>query len=246
MPKEFWHNFQLFLHGNRLPSYLVQILKITGYDSALSIELLDRDKIKEIESDIRKRFRASSELFKKTVYENQNIKNFEFLPGHVTLFLGLGSYIKKYLEISLRDQRKYKGKGLDTIEEEVEIISKEEQDTLKKNLIKKVVKLAENLALSTEQISQENIDGDLQVIINSHNLVVYKCIFKCNFHDCESKIPCIFNKYWQISNLIKHIKTHQTETRKPSEKVVQELQKILNQTPNQAELLANSSHTSEK
>lgn len=147
MPKDFWHNFQLYLRENQLPSYLVKILKITGYDSAISIELLNKEKIKEIESDIQNRFSESSassasrELFKKTVYENVDVKKFEFLPGHITLFLALGPYIKKYLEKSFRDdaaqsQRLY-SESLDIIEEEIELISEKERAALKENLIKK-------------------------------------------------------------------------------------------------------------
>lgn len=98
MPKEFWNCFQLFLGQSKLPSFLVDILKIIGYDSPISIELFDKEKLSEIEKFIGTNYGCGSVLLKRTIYENK--ETFRLLPGHVTLLLGIKSYASKFLETS--------------------------------------------------------------------------------------------------------------------------------------------------
>lgn len=57
--------------------------------------------------------------------------------------------------------------------------------------------------------------GDIQTCISRAGKVVYKCSVPCP--SCDSKIPCIFNKSWQISNLEKHLKQNYENERKAKE-----------------------------
>lgn len=246
MPKDFWNNFQIYLRENRLPTFIVEILKKTGYDSPFSIELLDKEKVIGIEQTINKRFNDIKSIFEGTEYES--IDTFEFLPGHVTLLLGIGVYVRKYLGKYLDksfDRKKPRNQGnLTTINEdetttEVEILSEDELEKLKESLVNKVVNYLKKYNLSIENISLNNIKGTLDAIISSKGAIVYKCIFCCGIDSCELSVPCIFNKHWQISNLERHIKTHIVTTRKPDAQTVVQLQKVLsgptkNQSSNSA------------
>lgn len=236
MPKDFWSNFQLFLRENRLPSLIVQILNKTGYDTPFSIELLDQEKIKGIEQIINKRFDSISSIFKDTEYENSDTKvdTFEFLPGHITLLLGIGVYVKKYLGQSFENKKSKRFGKLSTIPEdletETELYSEEEREQLKKSLVKKVLNFSKKFNLSVENISHNSIKGNLEVILKKNGVIVYKCTFCCSIDSCEVSIPCIFNKYWLISNLERHIKTHIVDTRKPDAKTVHDLNELIKST----------------
>lgn len=140
MVKEFWNCFQSFLGINKLPSFLVEILKITGYDSPISIELLDREKLVEIETFIETNFGCAHSLFKGTVYENK--ENFRFLPGHTTLLFGLKVYAHKYLYSGLKKEKVgVENRELSPIQEEIEeieLLSSVELNALTTKLIKKI------------------------------------------------------------------------------------------------------------
>lgn len=227
MPKDFWSTFQLYLRENRLPNLIVEILKKTGYDSPLSIELLEDDKIKGIEESIQKRFNSFNQLFKDTEYEN--IETFEFLPGHKTLLLGIRIYVKKYLEKNLSAKRNNRLPAIveECSETELELFSDIEKENLKKKLIEKVEKFSKKFNISTESLSQNNIRGDLDAIIKADNHIVYKCKFHCSIGDCQYITPCLYNKHWQISNLEKHLKTHIETTRRPNKAILSALDNIL-------------------
>lgn len=221
MVKEFWNSFQLFLGKNNLPSFLVEILKLTGYDSPISIELLDRERIVEIEVFIETNYGCAHNLFKSTVYENR--EEFRFLPGHATLLLGLKTYAHKYLNSGLKKKKVGQIQDLSPIPEQVEVLSTNELDKLKTNLIQKITKFCKKKHIDTENLSNSCIEGDLEIIVNRNGVPVYKAIFSCPI--CEVKTPCLHNTYWQVSNLEKHIQIHQP--RKPQPEVVDKLKAIL-------------------
>lgn len=230
MPKEFWNCFQLFLGQSKLPFFFVEILKISVYDSPISIELLDREKLGEIEQFIDTNFGCANDLLKNTVYENKEV--FRFLPGHITLLLGLKTYAQKFIETGFKKRKNSKQQDrefirdpsdeLDAISEEVEIPSTDDLNKLKEALITKITNFCRKQNITVDKISNDCVKDDLQVIINTNGDQVFKCIFVCH---CEVKIPCIHNKYWQISNIERHLKIHKTH--KPTAAVNEQLTKIL-------------------
>lgn len=238
MPKEFWNCFQLFLGQSKLPSFLIELLKITGYDSPISIELIDEEKICEIENFIENNFGCTSDLLKSTVYENREV--FRFLPGHVTLLLGLKKYAKTFLEIGFKKRKNTKQQNhvlgrelpqespdeLDTINEEVEVPSEDELSKLTDTLITKIKVFCRKQDIETENITSQCISEQLQVIINTNGGNVFKCVFSCH---CGVRIPCIHNKYWQVANLEKHLKKHRT--RRPNPAIAEKLNQILQSNP---------------
>lgn len=224
MPKDFWNSFQLYLSDSKLPPFLVEILKLSGYDSPISIELIDREKIIEIENFIEKNFGCTSALLKCTVYEHKD--KFCFLPGHVTLLLGLKKYAKQFLEKTLKVGQKRQ--VLSTISEEYELLASGEVENLKIALIEKLLKYCRKLNICTDNLTKDCIQTDLEIIINTRGETVYKCVVDCNL--CATKVPCIYNKYWQVSNLERHLKTHE-EPRKPDAQTAQKLSEILKTNP---------------
>lgn len=97
--KDFWFSFQKYLGNNQLPTFIVEIFKVTGYDTAIAIQTLNENKIEEIESFIELNAVDYSFLCG-TAYEN--ISKFKLLPGHVSLMLGSVFYAKKFIEENLK------------------------------------------------------------------------------------------------------------------------------------------------
>lgn len=181
MGKEFWSCFQLFLGHSKLPSFLVDILKVTGYDSPISVELLDKEKIGEIQTFIEANYGCTHILLKDTVYENK--EEFRLLPGHITLLLGLKTYANKYLDLGIKKQKeksdstKYKVNELDTVPEEVEVLSSDELNKLKTLVVQKISKYCRKINIDTENLSNSLIGDDWEIIINSNGKAIYKTIF---------------------------------------------------------------------
>lgn len=210
MVKDFWNCFQIYLGNSKLPNFLVDILKKTGYDSPISIELLDGERINEIEIFIESNYGCAHSLLKETIYENK--ENFKFLPGHLTLLAGLKTYATKFIESGLKKQKSTfaakfnRGRELSTISEEIEVLSPIELEILKSGLVKKIGKFCRKYNINAENISIDSV-GDCEIIINTNGQSIIKTTFACPV--CNTTVPCICNQYWQVSNLEKHIKTHQ-------------------------------------
>lgn len=83
-------NFSQILRKH-LPEYLVQFLKICGYNSAFTIKSLNKDSLNEIEKFVSER----SSLFNNVTLPNSyDLENFKFPPGHRLLLLNLPNFIK--------------------------------------------------------------------------------------------------------------------------------------------------------
>lgn len=188
-----WNRIERNLKS-KFPKELKAILNITGFDSELSLKQIDEKAIKSIEQFVNENI-ASNNLevlsaLKGSTYENKSLP-FHFLLGHKLLILSIPT------KVDLIEGNKTKRRNrLDDDSEESEIRSPEEH---KKLLLLKLKKYAENHALNFE-FNESNITKIQQ--LNKKT----KCVLKCCF--CERKIPCTFVNYWEISNLIKHIRDH--------------------------------------
>lgn len=73
----------------------------------------------------------------------------------------------------------------------------------------------------TKYNSKNKVDIQLEVkhILNYRNIIngVTKCDIECP--SCLKKIPCIFKKYWLVSNIEKHFHTHVKQTGNQNEPV---------------------------
>lgn len=157
-------------------------------------------------------------------YANQ--EKFEFLPGHKKLILGLRNRVKDFIDSNSKPSSKPKDlvetstkKTVETsnnttetesISESVELLSEEELENLKKELVARLNRTAKSNTgiLFTEN----NIIGTVDAYISTNSRVTatriasYKCVVKCTH--CDKTVPCTFNKRWETSNLEAHLQKH--------------------------------------
>lgn len=88
---EFWPSFKAFL-GNNFPDYLAEILIASGYETALAVQLLNPNNIKDLEVYVHENLRH---LLRNTTYV-KNSAEFHFPPGHRSLLLNLPDQIQKF------------------------------------------------------------------------------------------------------------------------------------------------------
>lgn len=76
----------------------------------------------------------------------------------------------------------------------------------------KITKFNRKNSIDADNIGDQSV-GDFEIISNSNGESVIKTSFTCPV--CETEIACLYNQYWQVSNLEKHIKKHQTRKLPP-------------------------------
>lgn len=217
--KSFWYSFQYFLGESKLPTFIVEILKFSGYDSAIALQFLSDGDIENIETFIEK---AKNKFFLIGSL-HENVTPFEFRPGHKALLLGLKHYAEKFVEKGLK--KKENICALETIEEVT--IENLEEESIKKVLLDKIKKFNRQNNISNGNLSNEHISESLVIARNNRNEIVYKCSVKCHLCSADFYTPCIYNKHWQISNLEKHIKTHSRSSSEQCAKISEKNQKEL-------------------
>lgn len=179
--------------GERLPNGLEKIIEHAGYDTKSSLELLDEDKIKEIENHVNEyKF-----LLTGTVYENtlqQNI-NFKFKPGHKTLLLALS---KKLNKKTISSQAKKLKLVSDLENSDPKIIRKDiNTNELIESLIQKVIKFAEK-----KKFEIIFVPSNIELSIEKEKI---KCSVQCPI--CNKKIQVQYTTYWLLSNFERHLKS---------------------------------------
>lgn len=184
--KSFWHSFQYFLGESKLPNFIVEILKFSGYDSAISLQFLSENDIKDIETFVEK---ATNKFFLiGSLYEN--LTPFEFRPGHKALLFGLKHYAEKFVEKGLKVKKKVNICSLDTIIEE-ETIANSEEESIKQKLLDKIKKFNRQNKISNDNLSNEHISESLVIARNNRNEIVYKCSVKCHICADNFYTACI-------------------------------------------------------
>lgn len=156
-----------------------------GFEDEISIGQINESAIKKIEEFVRN----NKELLKDTKFENKS-ENFEFLLGHRCLLLELPNKVRDFVE----SNRKRKGSvkiNIDNIDE----------DFAKNRLIRKLNNYSYKFALGFVIRSE-----DILQLEKIHQ--VFKCKVRCPFVVCTVQKICSFKTYWEVSNFIKHVKTH--------------------------------------
>lgn len=85
---DFWPKFEYHIR-DRIPDFLIKLLKKAGYDTAFSIKLLNNELLDELES-------FANEQQKPQLQPEQ--KRFKLLPGHRATLLALPSIVDEYVE----------------------------------------------------------------------------------------------------------------------------------------------------
>lgn len=198
-----WRKFEPVIR-NRLPSFVISILKNTGYDNIAALQRINSEEITIIEKYAQDNL---IELIKKDKQYSHQAENFKFLPGHKAALIALPEIVKDYVEnyeSKLKSKSKKSKCDSNQLVETLEInFTKEDENLLKASLLKKVENYAQTVLKSDLQLPEENI-SHLDVAFNKAGDIIKKCVVKCI--KCDIKTSCSFNKVWQISNFEKHLK----------------------------------------
>lgn len=209
--KDYLSKLQEFLN-NQIPDVILQLLRKTGFDSAIAIQTFDLDLIKSVETYINSSD-SIIEFLENTDYKNE--KPFAFMPGHKALLIGLQKKsleFEEYLKLSSNQVPKCVNKKLinqanasearneDIDEEDPATFTKEHINLLHTKVVKFVKKKnIENIILDIGPVSES---------LNKQGQRVFKCMLKCLI--CAIRIPCSMTTFWQISNYENHLKRHLT------------------------------------
>lgn len=169
------------MNGKKLPAFIVDVLKYSGFDTKIALANINSEDINAIEKFIDENSTKFVESFKNSVYEN--IKPFKFIPGHRALILNIPIVLKEHEVL-----KKPKSTRKELSENE-----------LKELLISKIQNYEQKyhyeFKLTIDDIkSFETVNGE------------YKCYVNCKF--CAKSFLCTFKMHWMTSNLFKHLKTH--------------------------------------
>lgn len=166
------------------------ILTSCGYNNAWAFKDVDQEKITEIESFIETSNRKIAESFD----EYKGKRPFTFLPGHRSLILGIKNQI-----LLIEDINKPKKPNTKSVPDEKDLIAM---------LIKQVSQYSSRLSLKLNwndavQKFEGTTDGDDTSI---------QCVLSCPL--CYANRTIRFDKYWRVSNLFKHLRSHIQSTGK--------------------------------
>lgn len=170
-----------------MPNDIKIILYECGYNSLLSISVLKEQDLVQIETYLCSK-REKLQLLKDYKFEEQ----FNLLPGHRTLIVGLASRVQEYLN-HVKEQSPTKQPRIN------QIITKSD-DELKIELTKKLTNFLKKLNYSIEF----EIEKDISEFKKEGNS--YRCKVRCPF--CDKLISCSCSSHWAVSNLELHLKTH--------------------------------------
>lgn len=134
---------------------------------------------------------------------------FSFLPGHRKLLLALPqkvhSFKNKRCKKNLFNTSKKDAQF--EIVEEIELPNEQDLKQLKEYPLKRLNKSECAVRINAVFVASNFVEIETYIC---HSVVAklkpaYKCLIKCT--ECETKIPCTHNGYWQIGNLEKHLRT---------------------------------------
>lgn len=170
---QFWGKFQAFI-GSSVPEILVKILISAGYDNALSIAELDETDINVLQTYTQTNLKSL--LDESTLYKN--CEKFEFLPGHQRTILKISEKAKEYIE---------KKKSDNSTVQEFELLTDEEVNKLKENLLTKLNSVVIQNHLNI-QFTENSLMSAIDAYIShnsrhSKNKPSYKCHLKCTMCD---------------------------------------------------------------
>lgn len=196
------HKLEKFI-GDKYPVFIVKVLDSCAFNLH-SLSLLNENTIEEIEKLIRK----NPELVKDSIYEKNDITNFEFKLGHRLLLLNIPNTIKLYREQKTKESKSPKSidaKSKNVVDSKIIDLKSSALLTKLENYEKKF-----NLKLS---VTREHIKDFKET--NSG----FKCTINCP--RCDTTFTCYNNSgdCWIVSNFTNHSRLHLgLHIQKPSEK----------------------------
>lgn len=215
---------------NACPDFIVKTLIRAGFDSALSLSEIEESDIVNIQNYAAEKCQHLIEL--DTVNGEPKLK-----PGHRKLILAISNKAKQFLQEKTSAKNDQENTVLEGRREEIELLSPDEINILKENLISKLNACAQNNDLNitfTQNVITKisRIDPYISKARSATTKSSYKCFVKCVL--CTKTVPCTHNGHWQTSNLEKHLKSEANALQSSSQEIHKnsqnalELQAVLN------------------
>lgn len=188
---DFYDELEFHLSANgiisTIPSAIKEIMTEVGYNSAMSIQLIDEDKLNFIEQYAEENYRNVVDTFK----EYSNTKPFKFLPGHRECIFGIREEIVKM-------QSRKTAKTVKTSDVNIDITVEE----LKSSLEEQVANYADSIGLT---------DMDWSGAINKFKMikkgnVIAVCDVVCP--QCTVPTGVSYGTCWKVSNVFRHLRKH--------------------------------------
>lgn len=176
--------------GSKIPAFIVNILIESGFESEIALRQLNEESVTEIEEFVN----VKRDLLINTSYAELGIDEpFKFLIGHKKILLSIPNQIK----IS----KSSKKKGENTVEtDSIEPV----------NVVKQTEKVVNKLQNFIRTIGFDfNLNSQCIFDFECTENNECKCRFQCPL--CSKRIPCLFKKYWMVSNVQAHLKKHKND-----------------------------------
>lgn len=182
---------------DKFPLCVKKILSECGYDTLLSLQELNNDKLRKIEKHVNENrdIIANLECCNSQTYRAQS--EFHFLPGHEAIILGIPARVAALNGNLKTVSAKKKRPTMSDEELQNKLISNFETFAAKNGR-----------PLSKGIISKRNI-LEFQKATKGEE-TFFKCVFSCPF--CAKKTPINYKLFWMSSNVTNHLKEHFTAT----------------------------------
>lgn len=181
---------------------MIEILVASGYDNAICVAEISEQDINDIEIHVNNNLTPLVQ--KSEVYKS--LETFAFLPGHRKLLLSLPQKVKEFQ--NPKSKKNDENQNQKTYEE-IELLTENELEKLKNNLLTKVNSVAKAIGIK-QVFTKDNFIGTLDTYISqsqcTNSKPSYKCTLKCV--QCVKEVPCTWNGYWRVGNLDRHLKSH--------------------------------------
>ncbi|KAK4881467.1 hypothetical protein RN001_004786 [Aquatica leii] len=227
-PEDIWRKIEITL-GIKIPDYLINLLKIAGYDNELSLSYIADDDIENLEEYARNELinivNLEDEHERRKYYGNyfNNYKNFKIVMGHRKLLVNvwkeyknkLDTYTNKSSSQTSSKNLKMSKKRPNTNKEDFEKTStsadlNEEKGKLERACKNWLEQNKEKFVDVWENIKEQNIN--VNVLINSANSnSIFIAHVTCLICNIDIKVTSNIHKsksYWTLSNYIKHYRRH--------------------------------------
>lgn len=164
-----------------------RILNVCGYNSALSFKLVEEDKLSNLENYIETHHRKVVDEFQ----EYEDIKPFQFLPGHRSLILGIKAEIS-----DIQSKKKQK------VPKSNKMPRDEDEKTLQISLINQLSAYANGISLKLDWSHSIQETEFTQV----ENSTLVRCKISCP--QCGMTSTMRYERSWKVANMYRHLRTH--------------------------------------
>lgn len=174
-----------------IPACLKTILRVSGFDTMMSLQQLNSENLYEIEEYINGNEHILMELRCCQCQTYRYQSKFSFLPGHRCIILNLPIFAAK-IPIDAKTIETKKSR---------KVVKFVNQSKLKENLINKLVTYVQTIGLGCEETLKSQ-----SYEITDCGAAMYQCAINCPI--CKRKYSATYKHFWKLSNIFTHLKKH--------------------------------------